>query len=176
MVEIIPQKPKIAFAAWRWPLWVALGLFGASVIVFFGFKIYLSRLESEIMEVNNQIRAEAAKVSAEDENTVLRLNDSLTAFNNLVSNHSYFSEILNLVGSLTHSRVVFTKFDGDRERGFLGLRGTAQSYTVLAKQMVALRENKYVKSLDVRGISFGAAGGVEFELSMSVDPQVFIKK
>ena len=46
--------------------------------------------------------------------------------------------------------------------------------SALAKQMVALRENENIKSLDVKNINFGT-NGLEFELSMIIDPKIFIK-
>ncbi len=127
------------------------------------------------MSVNDQIKVEAAKVNVDDENTVARLNDSLKVFGGLVSNHSYFSNVFDVIGSLTYSGVVFTKFDADRGKGIIQLRGTARNYTALAKQMVALRENDNVKSLEVKGINFGA-NGLEFELLLGVDPKLFIRK
>ena len=175
MVEITPQKPKLVLPGWHWPLWLSLSLFFLSILVFIGLKVYLAQIQAEIISVNNQIKTEAGKVSADDENAVVRLNDSLAALGGIVSNHSYFSGVFSLVGSLTHSRAVFTKFDADRDKNIINLKGLSQSYTALAKQMVALRENDYVKSLEVKGINFGNAG-LEFELTLGVDPAMFIKK
>ncbi len=175
MVEITPQKSKLVIPGWRWPLWLSLALFFLSLFAYTGLKVYLAQIQAEIVDINNEIKTEASKVNTDDENTVVRLSDSLTALNGIVSNHSYFSGALDLVGSLTHSRAVFTKFDADRDKGTINLKGLTQSYTVLAKQMVALRENDYVKSLEVKGINFGNTG-LEFELTLGVDPQMFIKK
>ncbi|OGZ72634.1 MAG: hypothetical protein A2998_03195 [Candidatus Staskawiczbacteria bacterium RIFCSPLOWO2_01_FULL_37_25b] len=80
-----------------------------------------------------------------------------------------------MVGSLTYSKAVFIKFDADRDTGIINLRGLTQSYTALAKQIVALRENEYVKNLEIKGINFGNTG-LEFELTLGVDPAMFIKK
>ena len=71
--------------------------------------------------------------------------------------------------------MIFTKFDVDREKGTMQLKGSAQNYTALAKQMVALRENENIKSLEVKGINFGTSG-LDFELMMFLDPKIFIKK
>lgn len=175
MVEITPQKPKLVLPTWSWPLWLSLALFFLSVGVFIFLKVYLAQIQAEIIGINNQIKTEAGKVSADDENAAVRLSDSLTAFGGIVSNHSYFSDVFSLIGSLTHSKTALTKFDADRDKGVITLKGSAQNYTVLAKQMVALRENSYVKSLEVKGINFGNAG-LEFELTLGVDPQLFLKK
>ena len=175
MVEITPQKSKLVLPSWRWPLWLSLSLLFLSVGVFIALKVYLAQIQAEIISINNQIKTEAGKVSADDENAVVRLSDSLAALGGIVSNHSYFSGVFSLIGSLTHSRTVFTKFDADRDKNVINLKGLSQSYTVLAKQMVALRENDYIKSLEVKGINFGNTG-LEFELTMGVDPQIFIKK
>ncbi len=175
MVEIIPQKPKISLPTWHWPLWLSLALFFLSIAAFISLKVYLAQIQAEIVNINNQIKIETAKVNADDENTVVHLNDSLGVFSALVSNHSYFSNVFDIIGSLTYQKVVFTKFDADRETGIIQLKGTAQNYTALAKQMVALRGNVNVNNLEVKGINF-SANGLEFELLAGVDSQFFIKK
>lgn len=156
-------------------MWLSLILFFLSILVYMGLKVYLAQIQAEITNINNQIKTEASKVSADDENSVIRLSDSLAALDSIVLNHSYFSNTLSLVGSLTHSKTVFTKFDADRDKGVINLKGLAQNYTALAKQMVALRGNDYVKSLGVKGINFGNTG-LEFDLTLGVDPKIFIKK
>lgn len=175
MVEIISQKPKISLPTWRWPLWISLALFFLSIAAFIFLKVYLAQIQAEIVNINNQIKTEAAKINVDDENTVVHLNDSLSAFSTLVSNHSYFSNVFDVIGPLTYQKVVFTKFDADRDTGIIQLKGIAQNYTALAKQMVALREHSNVKNLEVKGINFGA-NGLEFELLTGVDSQFFVKK
>lgn len=174
MVEITPQKSKIYLPTWRWPLWVSLGLFFLAVAAFISLQIYLSRIQADIVNINSQIKAEAAKVSTDDEMTMARLADSLSAFNGMIANHSYFSKLLELVGSLTYSKASFAKFDADKELLTMQFKGFAQNYTALAKQMVALRENENIKNLDVKNINFGT-NGLEFELSMILDPKIFIR-
>lgn len=174
MVEIVPQKSKIYAVTWRWPLWVSLILFLLAVASFISLKVYLSRIEADIVNINNQIKVEAAKVNVDDETTVAHLSDSLAAFRNLVANHSYLSNLFEIIGSLTYSKAVFTKVDVSREKNLLQLKGSAQNYTALAKQMVALRENENFSGLEVKGINFGTSG-LDFELMMFLDPKVFIK-
>ena len=175
MVEITSQKPKLILPNWSWPLWLSLSIFFLSVFAFIFLKVYLAQIQAEIVNINNQIKTEVGKVSVDDENTVIRLSDSLAALDGIVSNHSYFSNVFSLIGSLTYSKAVFTKFDADRDNGIINLRGSAQNYTALAKQMVALRENDYVKTLEVRGINFGNTG-LDFELMLGVDSKIFIKQ
>ena len=175
MVELISQKPKISLPAWRWPLWTSLILVFLSAVVFLILKFYLAQIQTEIADINSQIKVEAAKVNTNDEAAMLTLNDSLRAFSGLVANHSYFSDTLETIGALTHEKVVFTKIDIDSKKGTVQLRGTTQSYTVLAKQIVALRENENFKSMEIKGINFGA-NGLEFELLAEVNFGLFIKK
>ena len=174
MVEIISQKPTLHIPTWRWPLWVSLIIFLSAVGVFVLLKVYLSSLETDIATINNKIKTESAKVSVDDENAVVRLSDSLNAFTLLTKNHSYFSDFFSLLSSLTYSRLVFTKIDADKEKGIIQLKGTAQNYTALAKQIVALRSNKDIKSLEIKGINF-STNGLEFEVMVFADPKIFIK-
>lgn len=174
MVEITPQKPKLNLPTWRWPLWISLALFFLAIAVFIALKVYLAQIQAEIISINSQIKIEVSKASADDENSVVQLSDSLVAFSGIVSNHSYFSDFFNLLSSLTHSRLVFTKIDADKEKGLIQLRGTAQNYTTLAKQIVALRSNKDIKSLEIKGINF-STNGLEFEITAFADPKIFVK-
>ncbi len=175
MVELVPLKPKISLPTWQWPLWVSIVLVFLSAAAFISLNVYLAQIQTEIIGINNQIKAEAAKVNAGDEETILRLNDSLGAFGGLAANHSYFSNMLETVGALTYKNVVFTKLDADREKGIVQFRGVAQNYTALAKQIVALRENENFKSMEVKGINFGT-NGLEFELMAGVVSELFTKK
>lgn len=174
MVEIIPQKPRLSLPTWRWPLWVSLIFFFLSVGAFISLKVYLSRLTDDISRINNQIKAEAANISVDDENAVIRLSDSLNAFSRIEASHSYFSSFFDLISSLTYSRLVFTKIDADKEKGLIQLKGTAQNYTALAKQLVALRSNEHIKSLEIKGINF-STNGLEFEVTAFADTKIFIK-
>lgn len=174
MVEIASKKSTLSLPTWRWPLWFSLILFFLSVGVFLSMKVYLSRLESDIVAINSKIKTEAAKVSVDDENAVLRLNDSLDAFSRVMASHSYFSNFFDLISSLTYSRLVFTKIDADKEKGLIQLKGTAQNYTALAKQLVSLRSNKDIKSLEIKGINF-STNGLEFEVMAFADPKIFTK-
>lgn len=175
MVELISQKPKISLPTWRWPLWISIILVLLSAAAFIFLKVYLAQIQTEIVSINNQIKAEAAKVNVGDEDAMLRLNDSFGAFSGLIANHGYFSKALETIGMLTYKKVVFAKFDADREKGIIQLKGTAQNYTALAKQVVALRENENFKSMEIKGINF-SVNGLEFELLAGVIPELFIKK
>lgn len=175
MVELVSQKPRISLPAWRWPLWVSIILCFLSVAAYLFLKVYLVQIQTEILGINNQIKAESAKVNVDDEDAMLRLNDSLSAFSGLVANHSYFSGALETIGMLTYKKVAFSKLDIDREKGIVQLKGTAQNYTALAKQIVALRENENFKSMEIKGIVFGV-NGLEFELTAGVIPELFVKK
>jgi len=175
MVEIVSQKSKIILPNWRWPLWLSLSLFFLIVGGFIFLKVYLSQLESEIININNRIKIESAKVNADDEKSIIYLNESLLTFSRIIDNHSYFSNFLELIGSLTYARTTFTKIDADREKGIVQLKGETQNYTALAKQIVALRESEHVKNLEVKGINFSDKG-IEFELLLGVDPKIFLKQ
>lgn len=175
MVEIVSQKPKIVLPSWRWPLWLSLAFFFSSVAAFIFLKVYLSQLESDVININNSIKIELAKVNIGDEKSIINLNDSLLTFSRIITNHSYFSNFFEIIGSLTYSRVTFTKIDADREKGIIQLKGETQSYTFLAKQIVALRDSKYVKNLEVKGINFSDRG-LEFELLLGVDSKIFLKQ
>lgn len=174
MVEIVSQKPKISIPAWQWPLWVSIALFLLSVGAFAGLNIYLSQIRAGAEDIGKQIKVEAAKVSPKDAEAIARLNDSLGNFNKLILEHVSFAKVLDTVGSLTYQKVTFTDFASDREKNSIQLKGIAQNYTALAKQIVALRKNENIKGLSIKGISFSDKG-LSFDIVAEVDPKLFMK-
>lgn len=175
MVEIAPQKSKVVLPEWRWPLRLSLLLIFLCAGAFIVLKFYLSQLESDVAGINGKIKIEQTKINAGDEKSIVNLNDSLLTFSRIVTNHSYFSNFLEIISSLTYSRATFTKIDADREKGIVQLKGETQNYTALAKQIVALRSYEHIKSLEVKGINF-TDKGLEFELLLGVDPKIFLKQ
>ncbi|HAJ44555.1 TPA: hypothetical protein DCL87_01215, partial [Candidatus Azambacteria bacterium] len=105
---------------------------------------------------------------------IARLNDSLGNFNKLILEHISFAKVLDTIGAVTYQKVVFTDFASDREKNSVQLKGIAQNYTALAKQIVALRKNENIKGLAIKGIGFGDKG-LSFDIMAEVDPKLFIK-
>lgn len=174
MVEIISPKPKISIITWQKPLWISLLFFILVVAVFIFFRIYLFKIQTDIVGINDQIKAEMAKINTKEEEKISRLNDSLVAFSDIVESHSHFSQLLDLIGSLTYSKVVFTRINANKDTLTINLRGLTQNYTALAKQITAFRENENIKGVDVENMTFGT-NGLSFELSIILYPKIFIK-
>lgn len=177
MVELNAPKQKLNVNTenLRWPLGVSVALFFTVIAVFIGFKIYLNRIQADIVAIDQQVQEEIKKVSVQDENLVIRMNESIGAFKNILENHSYFSNVLDFISSLTYAKTYYERFDADLEKNAIQIKGTTQNYSTLAKQIVAIRDNKSVQSLEVSSLSF-SSGGVNFGFLLTVDSSVFTKK
>lgn len=174
MVEFAPKSPSLAQAlpTWRWLLWASIALFIIVILGYIGLRFYLAQLQNEAVGLNNQIEEAAAAVNIQDEQTVLRFNDSLNAIRNLFANHTYFSSFFNLINSSTYPKVIYRSLRADAIKNEIQLQGTAQSYTALAKQIVALRDLSFIKGVAVSGIKF-LTEGLQFSLDIEVKPEIF---
>ena len=135
-------------------------------------RLYLARLQDEVLGLNNQIKEAAAAVNAEDEQTVVRFNESLNTLRSLFANHTYFSSFLSLINSSTYPKVSYNSVQAEAVKNSIQLKGSAQSYTALAKQIVALRENPMILGVAVSGITFGVKN-LQFDLKVDVKPDIF---
>ena len=174
MVEFVSKRPSLtqALPTWRWLLWASIALFILVVLGYFGLRFYLAQLYNEAIGLNNQIEEAAAAVNIQDEQTVLRFNDSLNAVRSLFANHTYFSSFFNLVSSSTYPKIIYRSLRADAAKNSVQFQGTAQSYTALAKQIVALRALSFIKGVEVSGIAFSTEG-LQFSLNIEVKPDIF---
>lgn len=174
MVEITPKAPTLekTLPSWRWLLWASLALLIAVILVYVGLRVYLSQLYNEVIDLNNRIREAAAQVNIQDEQTVVQFNDSLNSLKGLFANHTYFSKFFALVNSSTHPRVSYRSIQADGAKNNIQLQGVTQSYSILAKQIVAFRSSPLINGVEVTGITFTTAG-LQFILKIEVKPDIF---
>lgn len=174
MVEIAPKHLIIsqALPSWRWLLWVSIALLMLTISAYFGLRFYLARLQAEVISLNGKIKEAAAAVNAQDEETVIKFNDSLNVIQGLFANHSYFSNFFNALNSATYPKIFYYSAQADANKNIIQLQGKTQSYTALAKQIVALRANPMVQGVEVASITF-TTEGLQFSLKVDVKSDIF---
>ncbi len=174
MVEIRPKMPSLAqiLPSWKWLLWASAVLLILVVAGYVGLRFYLTQLHNEVVDLNNQIKEAAAQVNIQDEQTILRFNDSLNVIRSLFSNHAYFSSLFGILHGSTYPKLSYRSVQVDVSKNLIQLQGKTQSYTSLAKQIIALRNISFVKGVDVSGIVF-AVDGLQFGLKIEVNPDIF---
>lgn len=174
MIEITSKNPAFEqnLPSWRWLLWVSIAVLVIVVLAYFGLRFYLIQLHNQAADLNNRIKTAAALVNPQDEETIIRFNNSLDSLSSLFKNHTYFSNFFNLIGSLTYPKISYRSFQADAVKNNFQVQGAAQSYSALAKQIVAFRNNPFVKGVDISGIVFGPTG-LQFNLKIDVQPEIF---
>ena len=174
MVEIAPKFPALTqtLPSWRWLLWVSIIILVLVIMSYIGLRFYLMRLQNEIVGLNNTIKQIALTVNPEDEQAIVKLNDSLNAIRSVFINDTYFFSFFDLLSRLTYPKISYRSVQADTVKNIVQLQGKAQSYTALAKQIIALRSSPLVKGIEVSGIAF-SADGLQFGLKIEVKSDIF---
>lgn len=145
---------------------------GVSLLIYgalFGYQIYAQRKAADL---NRQADALEAGQDKELVQKVLEIDKTINSVNYLLKNHIYSSEFFKVLEKTTLPTVQWSNFTLDTSAGTANLSGKADSYSTLAKQIVAFKDAKF--DISVSGISF-VRDGVRFTASTKFDPEILTK-
>jgi len=174
-MEIIPKEtPKI-------PPWIDI-LFYVSVglLIFVFISIFLisqamNAAEKTSLELDNKITSENSK-SAALKKEILTYKKKINDFSGVINGHMETSNVFGFIESLCHPRVWFTNFDLGARDGAVRLTGEAQSFQDLGQQMIIFKKESLIKKTNLGSVSMQKGGRVGFEISLTLDPSVFVFK
>jgi len=139
-----------------------------------GLKFYQSSLVSQTQNIKEQ---QSQIFSVKDKELVSQMVDfesGAKLISGLLKNHVYTSEILAQLATSTLPQVQWESYGLDVKSGKIILKGRAASYSVLAKQILALQDSGFSK-VAVSGIALDKVGGVSFGVNFEFDPKVLQK-
>jgi Tfp pilus assembly protein PilN len=174
-MEMIPkQTPKI-------PFWVDILFYLSVVLLIFTLISYFSL--NHFLETSQKTLADLETTLSEEisekavlKNEILTYQKKIKDFSRLINAHLKTSNIFDFMEEQCHPEVWFNEFSLDTEAGKVLLAGEAQNFEALGQQMLILRDEKLIKSIDLGGVSLKKEGKINFNLSLSFDPSIFIFK
>lgn len=176
MVEIIPRPIQ------KTPSWQKI-LFYASVFILAGIILgslisgsLQKKYQAEIKTLEETLVQEKTPDKVAMEKDVILWQKKINDFTTLIAGHSTPSEFFTNFEEVCHPRVKFSQFNLDVSAASLGLSGTTDNFTTLAQQLFIFNNQSFIKSYDLTNISIGTKGGVDFGLTLSLDPEVFKQK
>jgi len=174
-MEIIPKEAQ------KIPRWLDVLFYlsvGLLIFVFISyFLLFQSIKASEATEtdLDAKIAAEEAKSSPlRDE--ILTYQKKIKDFSSVINGHLESSNIYGYIEKLCHPQVWFSNFSFDVKGGKVGLSGEAQSFQVLGQQMIIFKNEKSITVANLESIAMNKEGNIDFKVSLTFDPSIFIFK
>lgn len=169
------QKNTLETSETKLPLIGALIILFLVVIIWFGLLFYKNSIDKKIESTKQQTESLSEQENKEMQTKILALEKNLKNVKNLLSQHIYSSKLLALLEKLTLPQVRWTDFNFKIESGLLSLKGQANNYSTLAKQILIFQEEPSFKEVKTSGISLGQLGGVKFNMEINLNPEIFKK-
>lgn len=151
---------------------LSLAVLVLTLLIFGGFKGYEFYQQSNIEKIRGQIEEIESKQDKEMAQKILDTHKTITSVRGLLKNHIYSTQFFDALEKTTLPRVQWYNFTLLTD-GNASLSGKADSYSTLAKQIIAFEEAKF--KISVSGISY-KKDGVEFSATTEFDPKIFLKE
>jgi hypothetical protein len=170
-MEIIP-KPKR-----KLPSLETIFLYFSFLIFLFSilFSLYLLVQEKskkrEISKIEEKILALKSPEVKKMEEEVLKYQEKILNFSNLIKDHLFYSKIFPPLEQKTHKQIYFSKMDSDFENSTIFLSGQSPNFFVLAQQLEVFGEDPSLK-VELKEVGLGKEGKVNFKIQITFDKNI----
>jgi len=171
-MEIIPkQTPRV-------PPWLdilfylSVGLLVLSFIAYFLLNNSIKTSQKNLATLEETLSKEVSE-KATLKNEILTYQKKIKDFSGLINGHLKSSKIFVFIEEKCHPKVWFNEFTLNTEKGNVMLSGEAQSFESLGQQMLILRDEKMVKSIELGDVSLSKEGKISFNLNIFFNPSIF---
>ena len=143
---------------------ISILILSVSFLTFFGMKVYSSSIESRIAAVKNQIDKEQGSIEDDRVNRVVDFQNRLKEIDANISDKKNPKETLSEIESLILQGVVLTSCEYDSSKKSLTLEAISDSFQIISKQMLSLKNSDYFGNVRVPETSMGEDGKISFTL------------
>jgi hypothetical protein len=144
---------------------IVLALLILSLLIFGGLLLYKNKIKTELNDTMQKIAELDSKRNNDSELKIYYADQKLNLVSSLFKNHFYWSKLFTKIQDLTVSEIYFSEFKSAILEGKLEitLSGNADTYTLLARQMVVFKDDPTVEKIDLTKTALSEAGGVNFD-------------
>ena len=174
-IEIVPKKKH------KIPPWILIFLIICGILLagFGGSYFYISVTKSKVSQAIEEKNRELVKTQEERalEQKMLGVEKKINDFAKLLAVHKKVINVFDFIEKMTHPQVWFTSVDLSVPDNKIVMGGLAKNLDSFEQQRLALldlvKENPFLKSINVAGIALTETREVKFSLDLILDPSIF---
>ena len=170
-MEIIPKpkrklpSPEIIF------LYFSILIFICAIFTSFYFWFEEKSKRNEISQLEEKILALKTPEIKKEEEEVLKYQEKISHFSELIKDHLSYSKIFPYLEQKTHKQIYFSKMDLDLESSTLLLSGESPNFSVLAQQLEIFKNDPFLKS-QLKELGLEKEGKVNFKIEINFDKTI----
>jgi len=173
MVEIIPKQivgysPKVHIF-----LYVSIFLFLSVLVGYFILGQLVSIREDELKDQRTLLEAKFTRVEQGLENRVLSAKHNIENFSRVIETRKNSLNFFTFLEQNTVPEVFFTRLDLAPQTHEADLSGQSTDFFALEQQMLVLKSNPAIASLELFNVRLGNEGFPVFLLHIQFDEKVF---
>jgi hypothetical protein len=107
------------------------------------------------------------------EQRLLNYQKKVRDFGVLLDYHLPPRNIFDFLEKITHPKVWFSSFSFNLEENKVSLSGQTDTFITLGQQIIILRNQDFIKDIDLSDISIDKDGKVGFNLQVSFNKEIF---
>ena len=170
-IEIIP-KPPIKIPGWlNFLLYFSIALLIATILSYFIINNSLKRANLTTKELEEALAKTPQEIALEAE--ILGYQKKIQDILPLIDLHLAPSHFFEFLEKVSHPRIWFSTLSLWSREAEVKLSGQAENFSALGQQILALKKEAIIKSLRLSGVSLGEGGRVNFNLDLSLSPEIF---
>ena len=140
---------------------------------YLGMRIKNSSLKSQIEETKVNVARIKTEGDKETERQVLGYQGKIKDFSELFNEHKIVSSFLKFLRESTHPKVSFSELSLNTKTAQVVLGGETEDFKTLGEQILYLKGREIIKGLDLSNLALGKEGEVQFNINLSLDPEIF---
>ena len=171
--ELIPKEKLKTPSPINFLFYLSLILVIILGACYFGMKIKISSIKSQIEETKVNVSKIKIEGDKETERQVLGYQKKINDFSKLFKEHKITSSFLGFLRGSTHLKVSFSTLDLNVETAQVILGGETENFKTLGEQILYLKGSEFIKGLNLSNLALGKEGDVNFDISLSLNPEIF---
>lgn len=136
-------------------------------------KFKTSSTQAEIRDADDQIIKIKKERDNDTERYVFDTQKRIKDFSEILEKHKITSNFFAFVDKTSYEKVKFLELGLDTETKNVSLKGETENFDTLGKQILNLKNNDFVKGLDISNISLNKEGKINFTVNFSLDSEIF---
>ncbi len=135
--------------------------------------VIIVKNEARIMELNQEIASQKSKEIIELENKAKEVETILGDYKILYNERANVNNFFTAFEQWAHPQIYYSGFSLDVKGRSATMNGSVSSFGPIIQQMNVFQNQQLIESFLVSNVKLAEAGGVSFNLSLTVKPELF---
>ncbi len=170
-IEIIPKTEKEKASYANVFFYFCVAAFLIFLVSYALLYLYQKKLGKELSGIEKNLERTAAEKTLEEE--IIQEQKKIRDFGVLLQEHRFVAELFDFLEKFSHPKAWFSGLKMDSEKGTADISGEVDNFEGLGQQVLILKEQEFIKSLNLTKVSTSKEGKIKFDFRLTLDPEIF---